>query len=158
MKLLDQVIKLRWHLIGRRKLKNAYCNFVSDTVPKSYLEGDFFHGIEMIMDSLRKTNGFVQSQKPWKLAKEADTVSQSKVNIVLHISMEVLRISALLLQPVIPNTTSQLLDKLGIKDIDRSWQNLQCFSALKSKSGHDRDDQTLGMGSYVLYSRRKAEC
>ncbi|KAL3869101.1 hypothetical protein ACJMK2_041826 [Sinanodonta woodiana] len=83
-------------------------------VNENYSHYNFYKGIESIMSYLRWANGLVQEHKPWELAKSSSDIDQLHLKVVLYLVLETLRISGLLLQPVIPNIACRLLNRLGI--------------------------------------------
>ena len=42
---------------------------------------------------------------------------------MLHVTMESLRVCGILLQPIVPNLSSELLDKLAVRESDRAWDD-----------------------------------
>ncbi|NUS36653.1 MAG: methionine--tRNA ligase, partial [Pseudarthrobacter sp.] len=52
---------------------------------------------------------YFAEQAPWVLRK----TDIERMNTVLYVTLEVLRIVAILAQPVMPNATAKLLDALG---------------------------------------------
>ena len=62
--------------------------------------------IEDIMQYIRSVNKFMEDKAPWKLVKE----DKETAGTVLYTAGEALRISAVLLSPVMPNRTSILLE------------------------------------------------
>ena len=40
---------------------------------------------------------------------------------MLHVTMESLRVCGILLQPIVPKLSSELLDKLAVRESDRAW-------------------------------------
>jgi methionyl-tRNA synthetase len=69
----------------------------------------------------------MEKQAPWKLVK-TDKVSAAKV---LYTAAEALRISALLLHPVMPNRTEIILGTLGISKTNLNWGLLKSGVKLK---------------------------
>ena len=67
--------------------------------------------IEEILQFVRSINRYMEKQAPWKLVK----TDKSAAERVLYTAAEALRISALLLHPVMPNRTEIILDVLGAK-------------------------------------------
>lgn len=58
--------------------------------------------------------------KPWVLKK--DPSCSSKLNAVLHIAMETLRICGILLQPLIPNISKNLLNAIMVPENQRVFE------------------------------------
>ncbi|XP_071838638.1 methionine--tRNA ligase, mitochondrial-like [Apostichopus japonicus] len=85
-----------------------------------------YKGLDEIMSCLRQANSFTQRHEPWKLAK--DEREKDRLETVLHVVMETLRLSGILLQPVTPNLAERLLNRLGIPATQRSFNDLRPFS------------------------------
>ncbi|KIP06150.1 hypothetical protein PHLGIDRAFT_73115 [Phlebiopsis gigantea 11061_1 CR5-6] len=65
--------------------------------------------LDRIMDTLSKVNTLLTNTAPWGRDVPAETVAETHA-----ITLETLRICAILLQPVIPDKAGELLDALGI--------------------------------------------
>jgi methionyl-tRNA synthetase len=72
---------------------------------------DFQGGINAIMDFCKKVNGYVTEKEPWILAK--DPANQAVLEEVLYNTAESIRALAVLLHPVMPETTEKLWASLG---------------------------------------------
>ena len=94
------------------------------------------------MDLLRLTNQFVQTEQPWTLKQETD---RDRLRWVLAASFESLRISGILLQPVVPSLATSLLDKLNIETSERGWEAAR--PGQRSEAGH------LAQGKTVLFKK-----
>ncbi|KAF5669511.1 METHIONYL-TRNA mitochondrial [Fusarium denticulatum] len=73
------------------------------------------HALQHIFWLLQDTNRFVSETAPWKIVKEQDANARTRLNWVIYQSAEALRIAGILLQPVMPEKATQLLDGLGVK-------------------------------------------
>lgn len=71
---------------------------------------------------LHLANIFFETHKPWELKKNPET--QPELDAILHVTLETLRICGIILQPIIPDLSEKLLDKLQIDKKCRSWQHL----------------------------------
>lgn len=69
--------------------------------------------LEAIVQLLNHANKLLEDQAPWKLAKE----DPMKAAPSLYAGLEVLRIAGILLQPVMPQKMSELLQRLGVSDV-----------------------------------------
>ncbi|MBU1636225.1 methionine--tRNA ligase [bacterium] len=65
--------------------------------------------IEEVLQMVRATNRYFESNAPWKLVK----TNKEAAGTVLHNCAEALRIAAVLLHPVMPERTSRLLARMG---------------------------------------------
>ncbi|CAF0804552.1 unnamed protein product [Rotaria sp. Silwood1] len=96
-------------------------------VKTAYDSYEFYHGIIAIMDVLRACNAYVQHEQPWVLAKSTIENDQQRLQILIYLTLECLRICGILLQPIVPSITKQLLD---ILDIDQSKRTLHDCNVL----------------------------
>ena len=69
--------------------------------------------LEAIWLMLGAANRYFSAQEPWVLRKSAEAADQQRFGTVLYTTMEVVRIAALLVQPVMPASAAKLLDLLG---------------------------------------------
>ena len=83
--------------------------------------------IEEILQYIRSVNKYMEEKAPWKLVKE----NKERAGTVLYTAGEALRISAILLSPVMPNRTEILLEALNAKEGDLNWGGLRPGSELK---------------------------
>ncbi|MFW0795612.1 methionine--tRNA ligase [Gordonia sp. CPCC 205515] len=65
-------------------------------------------GIEAMWSVLADTNRYISAQEPWKLAK----TDLDRTGTVLYVCAEVVRVVALLAQPIMPTSTQTMLDLL----------------------------------------------
>ena len=75
--------------------------------------------LENIMSLLRKINRYLEVKAPWKSIKEDDS-QKSSAATTLALSADVLRIGSQLLNPVMPEKTSAILNILGANAIPLS--------------------------------------
>ncbi|MBO0594475.1 methionine--tRNA ligase [Nesterenkonia sp. E16_7] len=78
---------------------------------EAYDQQDFHRALERTWFVLGEANAYFAEQEPWKLKK----TDLSRMNTVLFVTAEVLRKVALLAQPVMPESATQLLDALNIE-------------------------------------------
>ena len=83
--------------------------------------------IEETMQYIRSVNKYMEESAPWKLVKEDKEVAGR----VLYTAGEALRISAVLLSPVMPNRTEILLEALNAKGGNLDWGGLKSGRELK---------------------------
>jgi methionyl-tRNA synthetase len=69
--------------------------------------------LEAIWSVLGAANKYFSAQEPWVLRKADTPEAQLRFRTVLYTTLEVVRIATLLSQPVMPESTGQLLDLLG---------------------------------------------
>jgi methionyl-tRNA synthetase len=62
---------------------------------------------------LGAANRYFSAQEPWVLRKSDTPEDQDRFRTVLYTTLEAVRIAALLVQPVMPDSAAKLLDLLG---------------------------------------------
>ena len=75
----------------------------------------FNEALKAVWEFISRANKFIDETMPWKLAKESDSSSQEKLNFVLLNLYEALRLSALLIAPVMPDTAKRIWSQLGLE-------------------------------------------
>jgi methionyl-tRNA synthetase len=65
-----------------------------------------------VWDIVDRANGYLVEKAPWKLAKEPER--RSELAGVLYASAEILRILAILVQPIMPSAAQRLWEQLGV--------------------------------------------
>lgn len=91
-------------------------------VEKHYYNFNFYHGLEIVMAVVRQANVFIQEEKPWELK---DLPDRTKLDSILRVALETVRIAGVALQPIVPTLASQVLDTLGVPLNKRSWNSVQ---------------------------------
>jgi len=84
--------------------------------------------INDIMIFIRSINVFMEQNEPWKLVK-SDKVQAG--NILYHCA-ESLRLAAVMLSPVMPSKTKDILDILGTSDVELVWGKLKSGSKISN--------------------------
>jgi methionyl-tRNA synthetase len=73
-----------------------------------------------VFDVVAKANRYFANNEPWKLAKS----DPGRMRVVLFVTIETLRIAAVLLQPVLPRAMGKLLDSLAVPAPTRDFAAL----------------------------------
>ena len=66
-----------------------------------------------VIDVASKGNKYIDTEAPWKLAKKGDF---DRLNTVLYVLVEVIRRLGILLDPVIPESSCNLLNQAGVPE------------------------------------------
>jgi methionyl-tRNA synthetase len=89
----------------------------AEKLPTTYadhMEHLHFHKALMaIWEVINHVNRYVDQSAPWVLARDSQT--QGRLRTVLYYSLESLKIVGVLLAPIMPDSSKELLDRLGIK-------------------------------------------
>ena len=77
--------------------------------------------IEEVWKLIRAANSYIDKQAPWALKK----IDINRMGDVLRVLVDVARVAATLLQPVMPGTMGRMLDQLGVPPDARDFAALQ---------------------------------
>ena len=112
-----------------------------ENLPKTYanhMEHLQFHKALMaIWEVINQVNRYIDQSAPWVLAR--DPQKQNRLHTVLYYSLESLKVVGVLLAPIMPDTSEELLDRLGFKidllklrlDQDAVWGTLSPDTATR---------------------------
>ena len=110
---------------------------------------------------LREANGYFANNEPWLLRKsirDGDDVqgnSQARLDIVVYIILECIRVAGILLQPVIPSSADLLLSHIHVDEKDRTFQDAQMYGR-KTKGADGKEAVFLiGASNFVLFDKKK---
>ena len=89
---------------------------------RAYFDVPAMHqALEAIWSVLGAANRYFSAQEPWVLRKTDTDEARLRFRTVLYTTLEVVRIAALLTQPVMPESMATLLDLLGQRDDQREF-------------------------------------
>ncbi len=81
---------------------------------RASFDGQAMHlALEAIWLMLGDANKYFSAQQPWILRKSESDADQARFRTVLYTTCEAVRIAALLVQPVMPESAAKMLDMLG---------------------------------------------
>jgi methionyl-tRNA synthetase len=92
-----------------------------ERVRASFDEQAMHLALETIWLMLGEANKYFSAEQPWALRKSESEADQARFRTVLYITCEAVRIAALLVQPVMPDSGAKLLDLLGQTDEQRTF-------------------------------------
>ena len=90
-----------------------------DTVARKFENLDSGAALRAIMDVVYSTNAYMQDSAPWAVAKESAVMD--KLDSIIYLCAESLRICGILLQPYMPSKMGMLLDMLGVEKNRRTF-------------------------------------
>lgn len=85
------------------------------TADHYYLIPDIQKAIIAVFDVLRAINAYVTDMAPWKLVK----TDPERLRTVLYITLEGVRVTTLLLSPILPRKSVVIFDMLGVPEVHR---------------------------------------
>lgn len=106
----------------------ATANGLAPKVGKLVADFKVQEAVVTIIEFVRSLNKYMESQAPWKLAK----TDMKAADRVLYTASESLRISAVMLAPVMPFKIDAVLDVLGAKGTEPVWGQLKPGTVLKT--------------------------
>ena len=89
---------------------------------RAHFDAQAMHlALEAIWLMLGDANKYFSAQQPWVLRKSESQADQDRFRTTLYVTCEVVRIAALLVTPVMPESAGNLLDLLGQTDDQRAF-------------------------------------
>ncbi|OAA31909.1 methionyl-tRNA synthetase [Kosmotoga arenicorallina S304] len=82
----------------------------------------FTQALEAIWELVKHANKYIDLTEPWKLGKLPE--KKSRLNTVLYNLAEVLRLVSLMIAPITPDTSNEILKRLGT-DVAKDFESLE---------------------------------
>lgn len=110
-----------------RELLDAAYGLMDEIRP--HMDSQFIHkGLDAIWQVVADANRYFAAQEPWALKK----TDPERMNTVLYTTAETIRLLAILVQPVMPDSAARLLDLLAVGEGERDFSRLSEASALQA--------------------------
>ncbi|AQU77839.1 MULTISPECIES: methionine--tRNA ligase [Planococcus] len=77
---------------------------------------------------ISRTNKYIDETQPWVLAKD-ESAKEQLDSVMAHLA-ESLRMTAVMLQPFLPNAPKQIIEQLGLTEDYLTWDSLQGFGKI----------------------------
>lgn len=77
---------------------------------------------------ISRSNKYIDETQPWVLAKDEDR-KEELASVMAHLA-ESLRMTAVMLQPFLPNAPKQIIEQLGLTEDYLSWDTLDGFGKI----------------------------
>ena len=98
-----------------------------------YADMQFHVALEKTFAFIRAINRYAEIRAPWKLAKSDDDADRKRLETALATLAEGVRLSVVLLKPVMPGTAERVYRLLGLTEV-REWErDLEWASILEGK-------------------------
>ena len=95
---------------------DAEVRAVAEGIPAAYEAAmarlDYVSALESAWSLVKRVNRYIEDTAPWNLAKSDET--RPRLDAVLYNALEAVRIAALFISPVMPNTSADVWDRLGV--------------------------------------------
>lgn len=94
---------------------------------------EFANSLKIIWKLISRTNKYIDETEPWKLAKniESDEDKERLGSVIYHL-IATLREIAILIRPLMKETSDKMLKQLGIGDKEISWSDLDSYKELSN--------------------------
>ncbi len=107
---------------------DTYGRALADKVKTHIRKLEVDKALDSILRLIRMVNKYVEAQAPWKVAK-TDLKAAGRI---LYTATESLRLASVLLNPVMPTKTQQVLEILGAVGTSSQWGQLRPGTKLKT--------------------------
>lgn len=97
---------------------------------KEMKEFEFAGSLQAIWKLVSRTNKYIDETEPWKLAK--DDANKEKLQSVIYHLIANLKEIAILIRPLMKETSDKMITQLGIKDNKIAWESLNDYQNLKN--------------------------
>ena len=116
-----------------QELRELWKSTRAEIIP---LFNDFkFHkALERIFTFISGINKYAETRAPWKLAKSLETGDQQKLATSLATMAEAIRLSVVLLSPIMPTTSAQIRSLVGAKEFSSLDGQLNWGGSLTGKA------------------------
>ncbi|MGW4539214.1 methionine--tRNA ligase [Streptomyces chartreusis] len=98
---------------AERAVREGLARAVAEADRRIGEELDFQGGILAVFDFVKQVNGYLTEQQPWKVAKDPSEEAAARLATILYTAAESLRAVAVLLDPVMPESSGKLWESLG---------------------------------------------
>jgi methionyl-tRNA synthetase len=88
----------------------------------------FQNALEAVFKVTSRANKYIDETTPWLLAK--DEANKKRLAAVLYNLLETIRICAIMLIPVIPESCEKIFTQIGVADELKSYDSACAFGAL----------------------------
>ena len=89
----------------------------------------FQNALAEIFKVIGRANKYIDENAPWVLAKDMEA-NGARLARVMYNLLEVLRVSAVLLTPFMPETSVEVLNQIGARECCRGWEKAGQYGAL----------------------------
>ncbi|XP_053670317.1 methionine--tRNA ligase, mitochondrial [Anopheles nili] len=110
-----------------------------------YKQFNFYLVVDTVIHLLHTANNFFETTAPWKLKKSDSPKDRAMMRTILCVTIEVLRQAGIVVQPIVPALSKQLLDKLHVSMSARRWDDL--------KISFRTEDVSLSQDESILFRR-----
>ncbi|XP_068153424.1 LOW QUALITY PROTEIN: methionine--tRNA ligase, mitochondrial [Drosophila tropicalis] len=145
----EELTELLHNLDAAKRLKESLLQLAERC--QQHYECNHFHLVaDTTMATLHAANNFFESSKPWELK---GGINAQRLETIIGMTMDALRLCGIVLQPIIPQLATQLLDKLSLPGSQRCWSRLSESFATDGQDQGGGGRQLDGQTSALLFQR-----
>ncbi|XP_053946916.1 methionine--tRNA ligase, mitochondrial [Anastrepha ludens] len=137
-----------------------------------YADNNFYLVVDTVISTLHAANNFFETARPWELKRPTGTTTTDgsnaadaangqnienlkRLETIIAMTMDTLRICGIVLQPIVPQLCGKLLDKLAVPQEQRLWHNLgDCFATTTTTSENENVTRPLATNTDAVLFRR----
>jgi len=93
----------------------ALAGVLPEKYEKAMQRLDYVAALEATWDVIKEANRYLEQSEPWNLAKAEET--RPRLEAVLYNALEAVRIAALFCAPIMPQTSAEVWNRIGLGDI-----------------------------------------
>ena len=90
---------------------------------KNFDNFEFQSGLNDLWTIVRRANKYIDETAPWVLAKD-ETKKEALQSVMYHL-YEALRLTAILVNPVMPDASQIILEELGVEEENKTFESLK---------------------------------
>uniref|UniRef100_A0A1I8MXC6 Methionine--tRNA ligase, mitochondrial n=1 Tax=Musca domestica TaxID=7370 RepID=A0A1I8MXC6_MUSDO len=132
-----------------------------------YEDKNFYMAVDNVMSALHAANSFFETSRPWELKLKTVTEPAKRsllypptdenalrLETIVAMTMDTLRLSGIVLQPILPGIAGRMLDKLSVPWNQRLWNNLDDhFGRILRNECEPPIEASLSRADAVLFRR-----
>ena len=116
------------------KMAESTLEEVSKNMDELYIP----EALQAIFRLAQRANKYIDENAPWILVK--DEAKKERLNDVLYVLLECIRVSAVLLEAFLPDTAAKIFSHFnGLSEEEKTFDSIRTFGALKAKSVIEQD-------------------
>ncbi|MGI6462551.1 MAG: methionine--tRNA ligase [Candidatus Scatomorpha sp.] len=94
--------------------------------------------LQLVMSLVSRANKYIDETTPWLLVRDEN--KKARLATVLYNLLECLRISGMLLSPVMPETSEKVMEQIGAGKDETSWEKIAVWGSLRPDTEVKRGD------------------
>ena len=121
----------------RTEFDDSLEEFTKSQIEKVENNMDTYHVSNAISDIwaiIARTNKYIDETAPWTLSKSENEQEKEKLKSVMFHLAENLRKIAILITPIMPETSNKMLVQLGLTEQDKDWETLNNNNQIKPET------------------------